>query len=1183
MFSPSALGSSICLRCQTRAVTGRAPPLLAAAAVRGRRRLYASDATNPRPEDVPPAFEIGEHGHETEQRPEEPQRSQPDEPSPSMILEQPLTNPPQDSPRNAVGLPDRSTTDGNNLDGIGRHTRRDENSRADLDLTENALTSEPEPEHRTQDRTDAWKTKQIDDLLVGLPQLDSDSTTASALADRTSPPFRKTFSSPARRDEHTSQGHVLLKPPRALKCSKCGGIFGTKKLLHRHLARTSCSGRAKSQELAGKEGGQNVEDILTRAAAGFSRSQSIARAKFATADDWDLPRREDVRLQVTPADREPSKPTREGAAAGVEDNTQTEPEMRDEKADTMGNSAIIQEGLVKGRDMGHDERSKEGSPVVLIRRLGKVDHSTRIRKKQHRRGDVMLVEDASELGIESLGRPAEVIVLREGRQRERTRPVAAISEELTDDSLKIEDWLEQQEILSPDEVMKNIHGLKPERRIVSAREYKSLFNTLFDGFTISQLGKYVVWHREQPILETIKDEVFGEDNAISEEPAIPAGMPPKHRDYAWMTDEAHWTPHVDGAVEEAHYPLAGYIMKSMPPKQRLVVQLLRECWDISIQELLDGNGRIDIRLRDMEFKLLTLGAQSWLRHLSRRFLEDGQQIEVRRSKNLIRITAPKTVAETCINRLDDTLQKTKTRPLDLDHIPVRHLDAATLEELGRITNSVVHFGPGRKTINVTWIDLWDQEAQSTFENPADKVFRLILTASPPARTWNNVSVYPDVEGNGKLVQGHNINEKLPWTDRRSEWARICLPLTSKQQRAAKACPLTTDVLRFRVQPTEEDLALPYSTYQRKVDRFDERVSPLGLPRTKEEESEDQIPAQEPETTDATPSGWRPFKITTSAAFGHVLQLSAPKLAENIARPHMSATLANWPRTFAPLIPHVAEMTLPAWSPYDDGIYKGRALTILMRFAPFSEDAKSSIYTERAPPLELRLTGDDLEIKGVHSLRAINRTSISDILLPEEHVDIRTTQQEYAELSPDNINSTGPMEPLYEFLNKSRFDLRNGKLKTPPRLHNLGLPRWLLAPPLDIAATEPTSKADAKRKKKAAATQPPQNLSHTPEGNQIRNVSYVFAGLEFRYAAETTYEGWKLVYTSIEAGAGGGRRAELSLEAVPGYDKDLRRTKEAINPTFFLRSIYQLATGQRGHLVPRAGGEEQVRTSISWVR
>lgn len=458
-------------------------------------------------------------------------------------------------------------------------------------------------------------------------------------------------------------------------------------------------------------------------------------------------------------------------------------------------------------------------------------------------------------------------------------------------------------------------------------------------------------------------------------------------------------------------------------------------------------------------------------------------------------------------------------------------------------------------------------------------FRLLLSAHASARTSNNLVVYPDVEGNGRLLEDLSTREKLAWSDRRRDWARLCLPLTSKQPRTAKSWPLTTDVLQFKVEPTEEDLALPSSTYQHKLDKFYETVSPIGLPRLEEERPKEQTSEQELEATNATSSGWRPFKIMTTAAFGHVLHLNEPKLAENIASPNISTSLATWPRTFAPFLPPVTEMDLPGWTPYDGT--KDRASTILMRFVPYSGDTGPTVHTERAPPLELRLSGDDHKITAIHSLRAINRTSISDILLPTEHVDVRTTQYEYAELPSVNIDSTEGMEPLREFLNKSRLEIAKGKLVTPPRLHNLGLPRWLLAPPLSIAAANIGKRAKAKR---AAAEKgrPPQHLPHTPEGNEIRKASYVFAGLEWHHAVETTYDGWKLVYTSIEAGAGGGRRAELSLEAVPGYDVDLRRSKEAINATFFLRSIYQLATGQAGHVVHRAGGEEQVRTSISWV-
>lgn len=219
---------------------------------------------------------------------------------------------------------------------------------------------------------------------------------------------------------------------------------------------------------------------------------------------------------------------------------------------------------------------------------------------------MMLVEDASKLSVDALGEAAEVIVLREKREQRRKASLQETSsEELESAGLKVEDLLDEQESVSPDNVIRYIHGLKPEHHIVSQREFKSLFNTLLGGFTTLQLEEYVIWYREQSILETIKDEVFGEDETSSKELTTPEDVLDKKGEYAWMIEQTHWTPYVDGAVKEARYPLKGYVMKSMLPKQRLVVQLMRECWEVSVQELLDGTGVVEIRVRDLEFKLLT--------------------------------------------------------------------------------------------------------------------------------------------------------------------------------------------------------------------------------------------------------------------------------------------------------------------------------------------------------------------------------------------------------------------------------------------------------------------------------------------------------------------------------------------------------------------------------------------------
>lgn len=51
-----------------------------------------------------------------------------------------------------------------------------------------------------------------------------------------------------------------------------------------------------------------------------------------------------------------------------------------------------------------------------------------------------------------------------------------------------------------------------------------------------------------------------------------------------------------------------------------------------------------------------------------------------------------------MHELGKTLQKTKTKTLKLDQVPMQRLDAGILEELGRITNSVVQIGPDRETV-----------------------------------------------------------------------------------------------------------------------------------------------------------------------------------------------------------------------------------------------------------------------------------------------------------------------------------------------------------------------------------------------------------------------------------------------------------------------------------------------------
>jgi hypothetical protein len=47
----------------------------------------------------------------------------------------------------------------------------------------------------------------------------------------------------------------------------------------------------------------------------------------------------------------------------------------------------------------------------------------------------------------------------------------------------------------------------------------------------------------------------------------------------------------------------------------------------------------------------------------------------------------------------------------------------------------------------------------------------------------------------------------------------------------------------------------------------------------------------------------------------------------------------------------------------------------------------------------------------------------------------------------------------------------------------------------------------------------------------QNVQFMFAGLDIRSSFSVSWNGWRLVYTSIEAGQAGGRRSELKLRPI----------------------------------------------------
>ena len=85
----------------------------------------------------------------------------------------------------------------------------------------------------------------------------------------------------------------------------------------------------------------------------------------------------------------------------------------------------------------------------------------------------------------------------------------------------------------------------------------------------------------------------------------------------------------------------------------------------------------------------SVGSQKWLREITRNYLETGSQIEIIASSNTVSIRAPRTRAETILYAINKVLAKAKTTALDANLITPELIDPGLLEDVGRITNSIV--------------------------------------------------------------------------------------------------------------------------------------------------------------------------------------------------------------------------------------------------------------------------------------------------------------------------------------------------------------------------------------------------------------------------------------------------------------------------------------------------------------
>lgn len=235
-------------------------------------------------------------------------------------------------------------------------------------------------------------------------------------------------------------------------------------------------------------------------------------------------------------------------------------------------------------------QAKEDEQKFVRRMAIGVDWSEKARPRTYWKGDTRLVQDVRELTVDTLGRKADIIVLKDGGKYKRKKPPPVDNSSRSEEA-GFEEFVDQEPGLSMDTVMQNLEEFRPEHRILPAREFKVLFDMLMNAFTSPQIAEYVTRYHER--VEQGDESPFA------------GTLPSTGSERPWIVSEMRWIPEVRGAVPNVDSSLQGYILKSMPPKQRRVMQLMRQCWGMSVQELTHGLGALEVQVRDLEFKLLT--------------------------------------------------------------------------------------------------------------------------------------------------------------------------------------------------------------------------------------------------------------------------------------------------------------------------------------------------------------------------------------------------------------------------------------------------------------------------------------------------------------------------------------------------------------------------------------------------
>ncbi|KAH9235028.1 hypothetical protein K456DRAFT_51887 [Colletotrichum gloeosporioides 23] len=463
----------------------------------------------------------------------------------------------------------------------------------------------------------------------------------------------------------------------------------------------------------------------------------------------------------------------------------------------------------------------------------------------------------------------------------------------------------------------------------------------------------------------------------------------------------------------------------------------------------------------------------------------------------IKVIATKAKTDTIMKELEQAAKDTVVQTIDdVFWVPNDDETVTLLEHLGQLTSTLITHRPQEKIIEVAWFR--DGPEQRGQERRADVVRRLLLTALWPKEETVHLKGPKDTEC--RTIPMMIGRERLSWVDKLTQWSRWAKPVGRNSRPKPHISVKQRGVLSKPIEapPTESEFR------ERRSKSYTATTASFGHILHKNADAVNMAAAADPSPHIFSPTSPPPASL---AALSERLNSSKPVTTSLVL-------------TFRAL-PSIHE-SKPEYS------IKTQYFTRVQKLEKPSDAVKPSSGPVRRPDLlELQLTiPDDLPEGPLmwdscpKRLVVVADQTHTDVSIPDQPVDLRISQSDLRVMSASALDDS----PFREYIDTAELDLLAGRLGPPPMIR----------------------------------------IADTPFNPPIKNPSeptdYMFTGLEMRRTLEADYRGHKLLYTSVQAGHHGGRRAEMVLEAQPA-DPSLSPEEQELHAASFLSLAKDLAQGK----------------------